>query len=90
MARLVTGYQVPVVVVTNGQKADILDGATGKTIAVGLENIPTSDELSAIAQNSTWEAIHPRRAEMEARIIMAFEINDRCPCDDSICTFNSP
>lgn len=87
MARLVAGYQVPVVVVTNGLQADILDGATGKTIAVGLTNIPTRNELSAIAQSSAWKPIQPRQAEMESRIVMAFEVDDRCPCDDSICSF---
>ncbi len=88
MARLVADYQVPVVVVTNGEQADILDGGTGKTIAMELKNIPTRSELSVTAQNSSWKSIQPHQADMAARIVMAFEVDDRCPCDDSICTLN--
>jgi hypothetical protein len=88
MARLVKTYQVPVVVVTNGEQADILDGATGKVIAAGLEQIPAKEQLAAIHARHIWETIGSRRQEMEARILMAFEVDDRCPCDDGICTTN--
>jgi hypothetical protein len=86
MARLIGSYPVPRVVVTNGEQADILDGRTGKMIASGLDQIPSRDQLMAIVDHNQWRAIDPHRKEMEARIVMAFEIDGRCPCDDSICT----
>ncbi len=46
-SRLLAPYQIPVVVVTNGEDADILDGRTGEVIGSGLENIPARPELAA-------------------------------------------
>jgi hypothetical protein len=85
MARLIQARQVPLAVVTNGEDADILDGATGKVVAAGLDQIPTKKQLSAIVGTRQWPAIPPRRREMEARVLMAFEVDGRCPCDDSVC-----
>jgi hypothetical protein len=86
MARLVESYQIPVVVVTNGEQADILDGPTAKVIAAGLEQIPDKKQLTTIHAKHNWEIIGSQRREMEARILMAFEVDDRCPCDDSVCS----
>jgi hypothetical protein len=88
MGRLVSSYQVPVVVVTNGEQADILDGAAGKRLDNGLQGIPDRRHLSEIYQAGSWPSITPRQAEMEARIVMAFEVDDRCPCDDTVCTLD--
>ena len=88
MARLVSRYQVPVVVVTNGEQADILDGATGKVEAAGLDNIPSRDQLTERIKRHPWSPLSDRRRVMEARILTAFEIDDRCPCDDSVCRLN--
>ena len=85
MSRLVQERQVPVAVVTNGEDADILDGESGKIIATGLEGIPQREQLAAVAGRRKWPVILPRRREMEARILMAYEIDGRCPCDDSTC-----
>jgi hypothetical protein len=87
MARLVQARQVPVAVVTNGEAADILDGASGNVIATGLDQIPAKLQLSNIVTNRKSPPITPRQREMESRILMAFEIDDRCPCDDSVCEY---
>lgn len=85
MARLAAEYQIPRVVVTNGEQADTLDGSNGDLLNRGLENIPNCDELVRLVQQHLWNAISRERAEMESRILMAFEVDDRCPCDDSTC-----
>ena len=85
MSRLAGSYQIPRVVITNGEQADILDGDTGSIIASGLDQIPSRDQLAAIAELKKRRPIDPHRREMEARILMAFEIDDRCPCDDNVC-----
>lgn len=84
-SRLVAPYQVPVVVVTNGEDADILDGATGKVISMGLESIPEKVELIDKIANIHFDPISPKRAEMESKIIYAFEVDGSCMCDDSRC-----
>jgi len=88
MGRLVASRQVPVVVVTNGEQADILEGATGKVLASGLEGIPSRQDLEKILTNWPETPVSPKRASMEARIVMAFEVDDRCPCDDTVCTLS--
>lgn len=86
LGRLVAGYQVPVVVVTNGEQADILDGASGQVEATGLERIPNRDQLAERIAKRSWDQISKKQSVLEARILMAYEVDDRCPCDDSVCT----
>ena len=84
-SRLVAPYQVPVVVVTNGEDADILEGKTGKIISMGLESIPEKVELIDKIANIYFDPISPKQAEMESKIIYAFEVDGSCMCDDSTC-----
>jgi hypothetical protein len=84
-SRLVAPYQVPVVVVTNGEDADILEGATGKVISIGLESIPSKAELIKKLSHIHFDPISTKRTEMESKIIYAFEIDGSCMCDDSTC-----
>ena len=85
MGRLVAPYQIPVVVVTNGEQADILDGRTGRITAKGLDNLPDYHHLASLAAKECRQDVPPRKKKMEARIVMAFEVDDRCPCDTDVC-----
>lgn len=84
-SRLLAPYQIPVVVVTNGEDADILEGLTGEVMASGLENIPARPELAAQCALFPFPAIAASRAEIESRIVYAYEVDGACPCDDSVC-----
>ena len=84
-SRLLAPYQIPVVVVTNGEDADILDGHTGEVIGNGLESIPARPELAARCALFLFPRIAEARAEIESRIVYAYEVDGACPCDDSIC-----
>ena len=85
MSRLMAPYQIPVVVVTNGETADVLDGLTGREIASGFDAIPTRQALRNHLQREALVPVSPQRSEMEARIVYAFEIDGGCPCDDTAC-----
>jgi hypothetical protein len=85
ISRLVAPYQVPVVVVTNGESVDILDGNTGRLTASGFQRIPSRSALVREAGRARFASISDERAEMEARIVYAFEIDGGCPCDDTTC-----
>ncbi len=85
ISRLVADYQPPYVVVTNGEDADILDGSTGRALASGFDAIPTRDVLERDLAKYKFLPITGKRAEMESRIVYAFEIDDSCPCDDTTC-----
>ena len=82
---LISPYQIPIVVVTNGEDAEVIDGLTGKIIARGLELIPAKSELLQIVKKIGFDRISVKQAEMESRILYAFEIDDSCPCDDTVC-----
>ncbi len=85
MSRLVVPYQIPVVVVTNGESADILDGETGKLMGSGFDRVPDRENLEQQLKRARFSPISLKRAEMEARIVYAFEIDGGCPCDDTAC-----
>lgn len=84
-SRLVSSYQIPIVVVTNGEDAEIIEGHTGAIVATGLESIPMKSDLENRAAGFHFDLISETRAEMESRIVYAFEIDGACPCDDSVC-----
>jgi hypothetical protein len=85
ISRISAPHQIPVVVVTNGKTADILDGGTGKIISHGLENIPPKDHLKQIVADTKLLTITKKQFELESRILYAYEIDGACPCDDTIC-----
>ena len=84
-SRLLTDYQVPVVVVTNGESAEVLDGASGTVTATGLAAVPSRSMLIHQTKGDSFPPIMAYRAEMESRIMYAYEVDGSCPCDDTIC-----
>jgi hypothetical protein len=85
VSRMLVPYQIPIVVVTNGIDAEILDGASGKVVGRGLDAVPDRASLKTLTTDRTFDAIQPERAEKESRIAFAFEVDDSCPCDDTVC-----
>lgn len=84
-SRIIAPYQIPVVVVTNGVNADILDGTTGKIISTGLDAIPAKHELLKLSGKFVFAKIPEKNTEAESRILFAYEVDGSCPCDDTIC-----
>lgn len=84
-SRLIEPYQIPFVVVTNGIEAEILDGVSGKIIGKGLQAIPNRSEVTNQFDHLEFKPISAKRAELESRILYAYEVDDACPCDDNIC-----
>jgi hypothetical protein len=85
LSRVSAPHQIPVVVVTNGQAADILDGGSGKIISHGLETIPPRDRLKEIVAETNLLTISKKRFDLESRILYAYEVDGACPCDDTVC-----
>lgn len=84
MSRLVEPYQIPRVVVTNGESAEILDGFSGRKIGQGLEDIPDQALLAPIVEQTPFAPLNAERVEKESRILYAFEVDGSCPCDSNI------
>jgi hypothetical protein len=76
---------VPFSIVTNGEDADMLDNIEGSVVARGLDGILTRRALEDRLASGRDVVVTPRHREMAARILFAFEIDDRCPCDDTTC-----
>lgn len=85
VSRLVSGYQVPVIVITNGEDAEVVDGSTGTVMSRRLESIPSRSALIKEFHKYSFKPISAEKMEMESRIAYAFEVDDSCPCDDSVC-----
>lgn len=88
-SRVMTAYQIPLVVVTNGIDADIIDGKTGRVISTGLAAIPDRQTLLTRCLSGDKKSISEKRAESEQRILYAYDVDDCCPCDDTICRLSS-
>ena len=84
-SRLLTSYQIPVVVVTNGEDAEILEGRSGKIISRGIETIPSCVSLKKIIADHPFKSIPKKRAEIESRLVYCYEVDGSCPCDEDIC-----
>jgi hypothetical protein len=84
-SRLVAPYQVPMVVVTNGQDADILVGKSGEVVARGLQSIPSKKVIVEKMATMNLNRISAKQLEIESRIVYAYEIDGSCPCDDTVC-----
>jgi len=85
LARLLAPTQIPVVVVTNGLTAEILDGTSGAVTDSGISAMPTKTEILDSVSKDAFKPISPSRIEIESRILYALEVDGSCPCDDSIC-----
>ena len=84
-SRVLSPYQIPIAVVTNGEDAEILEGASGRLLSRGLETIPSREQLSEIRATDNFKRISAERAEMESRILYCYEVDGSCPCDENVC-----
>ena len=84
-SRILEPYQIPVAVVTNGEDAEILEGASGNVISRGLESIPGREQLIKRSHTDLFNRIPAERAEVESRILYCFEVDGSCPCDENVC-----
>ena len=84
-SRLVAKYQIPIAVVTNGESADVLSGETGAVLSQGLESIPNRYRMIEDMHRYRFAPISDKRFAMESRIVYCYEVDDSCPCDDTVC-----
>lgn len=85
LSRLVAPYQVPFVIVTNGEDAIVLDGESGKTLSSGLDSIPDIISLEKTRTSYYFPEIGQRSLEMAEKLAYAYEIDGACPCDENVC-----
>lgn len=84
-SRIVEPYQIPIVITTNGEDAEIIDGFTGNVIETSIEKIPSKEKMEQILRNVVFTNISEKKREMALRIVYAFEVDGSCSCDNDIC-----
>ena len=78
---------MPVSVVTNGREADIIDNHSADVVANGLEGIFSRTALLQYLQGRPLILVRDHHRDMAARILYAYEVDGRCPCDDTVCEY---
>jgi len=74
---------IPLVVVTNGEDAELLNARTGKVLETGLAAIPTREAVLQMMPTLDFTPVAPERREPELRILNAFDVDVCCaggPC----------
>lgn len=85
LSRTILPYQIPFVVVTNGEDAEIIEGDSGAVIAHGLDHLPNKDALEKKFNQFSFKPVSSAVVEQASRIAFACEVNGACPCDTDIC-----
>lgn len=85
ISRLLTKYQIPYVVITNGEDALTMDGETGKTIFSGMDSIPDRICLEKKLASYYFPEITEKAKKMAEILTYAYEIDGACPCDENVC-----
>ena len=72
-------YQIPLVVVTNGRDAELLDTATGQVLATGMEAIPDYRQARELLPTLVFrEGMEGKKRERELRILNTFDVEICC------------
>ncbi len=88
LSRMIDPVQIPIVVITNGEDAEIMDGNTGCVMSTGLDNLPHKTQLEENFHTYIFKRIDPALFDQASRIVYAFEVDGACPCDTDICRIN--
>lgn len=72
-ARVVSDYQIPYAVVTDSERARVLDVLGNRLIGERIEDIPSKDDLLRFLRSFRKIPFSPEKLEREKRIVYAFE-----------------
>lgn len=85
LSRTLVPYQIPIIAVTNGEDAEVIDGDTGNVMSQGLTTIPTLESIKVKYKSFSFKPISPGVFNQASRIAFACEVDGACPCDTDIC-----
>jgi hypothetical protein len=72
-SRILSDYQIPLTVVTNGQEATLLDTLSGEILDCGSDIIPNREGLLSLEKNLKFLPLPEKRFKLEKQILAAFE-----------------
>ena len=71
-------YRIPLVIVTNGKDAELIDSTNGHILGYGMDAIPTAEKLNELLKNLSFlPPPDENHYEKELRILNAFDV-ERC------------
>jgi hypothetical protein len=82
LSRIIFPYQVPVVVTTNGEDAEVINGASGKVTGTGLSAIPSSESRQINSLPDHFSSVGRDLFEKASKIAYACEIDGSCSMDN--------
>ncbi len=85
LSRVASPYQIPYVIITNGEDAEIIDGDSGELLFEGILKLPDRDMINKNIVNFSFNPIQKKMFEQASRIAFACEIDGACPCDTDVC-----
>ena len=85
LSRVIRPYQIPFVVITNGEDAEIMDGDSGNVTATGLDHLPDLEAVRRSIISFSFDPVGQVIFDQASRIVFAFEIDGACPCDSDVC-----
>lgn len=78
LSRLIFDYQIPFVVVTNGQDAELISGKTGKVEGEGISAIPGPDHQMIKSLPDEFETVSVKRRSQAEKIAFACLVDGSC------------
>ncbi|WP_035240609.1 type I restriction enzyme HsdR N-terminal domain-containing protein [Desulfobacter vibrioformis] len=78
LSRLIFDYQIPFVVVTNGQDAELISGTSGKVEGEGISAIPGPDHQIITSLPDTFETVSAKMVGQAEKIVFACMVDGSC------------
>ncbi|PIE62961.1 MAG: adenosine deaminase [Desulfobacter postgatei] len=78
LSRLIFEYQIPWVVITNGEDAELISGNTGKVQAQGISAIPGPDHHLIKSLPDTFETVSAKKRSQAEKIAFACLVHGAC------------
>ncbi|NDY72136.1 adenosine deaminase [Desulfobacter hydrogenophilus] len=78
LSRLIFDYQIPFVVVTNGQDAELISGNTGKVEGEGISAVPGPDHHMIKSLPNEFETVSAKRRGQAEKIAFACLVDGSC------------
>jgi Type I restriction enzyme R protein N terminus (HSDR_N) len=72
-SRIMETYQIPLSIVSDGDKAIVLETISGKKLGQGLEAVPAKTELERKMAETAFEALPENRREKEKLIFRTYD-----------------
>lgn len=89
LSRTVVPHQIPIVILTNGEDAHVMDGRTGKLVSEGFSGFPDKESVLSDFDNFSFETLSAPVLDQASRIVFACEIDGACPCDSDVCVIEN-